>query len=697
VGDNGGTNDVGDNGETNDVGDNGGTNEVGDNGGNGQNVAESEENKALDDKKVNENNDVNVRPRPRPVKDSLPTGLLNSDNRINEQNVVNNEVNSKETTEKQVSENNEVNVRPRPRPVKDSLPTGLLKNDMNRGRKRREAESEPIKNISDQLSSNNVTVTEEFVNGSDTTLATTSAVTKPMKPMISGILTSNDGMVAGGKILKHIPVIIPDDKTTPTTTTTTLSPPGELSGNSTDVNNTTDNSNDQMNSIAATTATATTTSTTTTTTTVPTTTTTTTKATATTAKTTTKLLPVNLESLFNVSESNDTIGINTDESHDITEIYKQHNSTLNIVRDKINHIIITFQEEIRGLSMVKFAYLVIAIYLFMVAVLFQCLCCKTKCTLKSLKLSSDLQNKPKIRMKIGFRIQLLTLLFFFFFLYVGMEITYGGLLLAFVVEKLGWSKTKGSLITSVFYGSFAVARGLSIFLAKCLTPSIFIITDLILTTIALIGLLICIDTNPAMLWYLNVVLGFGMASIFPSGISWAEQYIDLTGKATASFVVGSALGEMLVPAFTGFLFEQKGPMSLLYILTGSSLLSIVIYIIMQNLASNSGDKYGQFTKLQHTPLTNIEEADLEMDSVPLTPDLINYGDDHQHMDSHFDDEYQHMNGNSGGKSRKKVTFDLSARNTNASNNREVVVNKTVQSSSRQKGSILKSKGSVKRD
>lgn len=321
----------------------------------------------------------------------------------------------------------------------------------------------------------------------------------------------------------------------------------------------------------------------------------------------------------------------------------------NEYKNKIKTAIDTFVITVQGLSMVQFAYLTISAYLFMVSFLLAVLCCRGKCTYRALKFSSTCDLKaPKKHESKGFQIQLLILLFIFFFLYVGMEITYGGLLLTFVVDELGWSKAQGSLITSVFYGSFAAARGLGIFLAKCLSPTMILILDLVLTTLGMAAMLICMQFNTSMIWYLNVVLGVGMASIFPTGVTWAEQYLDLTGKATASFVVGSALGEMLLPAFTGFMFEQKGPMWLLYILTGCALFSIVIYIIMQNLAFNSKNNYNSMAR--GVTLTDLDHSILEMENIPLTPDL--------HSDQEPLISSEHEQNGSVVKSRKKVTFNL---------------------------------------
>ena len=157
----------------------------------------------------------------------------------------------------------------------------------------------------------------------------------------------------------------------------------------------------------------------------------------------------------------------------------------------------------------------------------------------------------------------------------------------------------------------------------------------------------------------NNIIIKGMASIFPTGITWAERYMEVTGKATAVFVVGSALGEMFMPAFTGFLFEAKEPMWLLYIMLGGALIADIVYIIMQNLASNSGTRR-RYTKIgayrptgTATGFTDDEDGDeLEMDSVPLSIDddqpLISRRRQRRNRKLDFD--------TTSGK--RRVTFDL---------------------------------------
>jgi hypothetical protein len=61
----------------------------------------------------------------------------------------------------------------------------------------------------------------------------------------------------------------------------------------------------------------------------------------------------------------------------------------------------------------------------------------------------------------------LILSFFFFLCYVGMETTFGGLIMTFAVEYAHWTKPQGAIVTAIFWGSLAVGRGFAIFVSNC--------------------------------------------------------------------------------------------------------------------------------------------------------------------------------------------------------------------------------------
>lgn len=199
-------------------------------------------------------------------------------------------------------------------------------------------------------------------------------------------------------------------------------------------------------------------------------------------------------------------------------------------------------------------------------------------------------NNPKRRRdhkskhEKAFKIRALVLLFVFFALYVGMEVTYGGFLLTYAVRgPPKMNKDRGAFLTSVLWGSFSVGRLLAIPLSRALSPAVLLLGDVFITCVSAMGLIISGRKIPSILWVCSATLGLGMSSIFASGVNWAEQYISLTGKSTAVFVVAAATGEMAVPIVVGQLFDTKGPLSLMYVVLGVALASGVVFLLLLRL------------------------------------------------------------------------------------------------------------------
>lgn len=67
------------------------------------------------------------------------------------------------------------------------------------------------------------------------------------------------------------------------------------------------------------------------------------------------------------------------------------------------------------------------------------------------------------------------------------------------------------------------------------------------------------------LWIGSGAFGLFMSSVFPSTLSMAEHYIDVTGSITSILIVSSATGEMVFPLLVGKAFPRKGPLSFLVI------------------------------------------------------------------------------------------------------------------------------------
>ncbi|XP_072562421.1 sodium-dependent glucose transporter 1-like isoform X2 [Paramormyrops kingsleyae] len=197
---------------------------------------------------------------------------------------------------------------------------------------------------------------------------------------------------------------------------------------------------------------------------------------------------------------------------------------------------------------------------------------------------------------------LILLLFFFFFWYVGAEVVYGSFIFTFAKDHAGMTEPQAAGLNSLFWGSFAATRGLAVFVSACMGPACMILLSLL--GCALSSLLLSIFTRSSVtLWSCTAVYGASMATTFPSGISWVEQYTRVTGRSAAIFVVGAALGEMVLPAVVGLLLgkAQDVPV-LMYLCLGAAIITSIIFLIMYKLAtspSGSGRKNQKVDDSEH--------------------------------------------------------------------------------------------------
>uniref|UniRef100_A0A9R1SQE3 Sodium-dependent glucose transporter 1 n=2 Tax=Cyprinus carpio TaxID=7962 RepID=A0A9R1SQE3_CYPCA len=199
---------------------------------------------------------------------------------------------------------------------------------------------------------------------------------------------------------------------------------------------------------------------------------------------------------------------------------------------------------------------------------------------------------------------LIFLLSLFFFFYVGSEVAYGSFIFTYGKDYVRMNPVQAAGLNSLFWGTFAAGRGLAIFFAACLRPGILILLSLVGTTVS--ALLLCLfSQNSPMLWACTAMYGVSMSTTFPSGISWVEQYTTVTGRSAAVFVVGAALGEMVLPALLGFLLGQvQNEPLLMYLALGTSTVTSILFPVLYKLASTGGD-----ATLRKTPGKHKKDAD----------------------------------------------------------------------------------------
>lgn len=235
------------------------------------------------------------------------------------------------------------------------------------------------------------------------------------------------------------------------------------------------------------------------------------------------------------------------------------------------------------------SYVVIGTYLLFVSVVFFGLYLK----------GSSARDKSKASLQkcvfAKYHYALIALLFIFFFCYVGAEVTYGSYVFTYAKVFVEMKDSEAAAVNSVFWGAFAACRGLAIFFAACLYPGTMIVLSII-GSAAASSCLTFFATHPAMLWAGSAVYGASMATIFPSGISWIEQYTVVQGKSASLFVVGAALGEMCIPAMVGYLQGRFHHVPVvMYTALATSAMTVLLFPLMYRLANCPGNSVLQET------------------------------------------------------------------------------------------------------
>ncbi|XP_069866266.1 sodium-dependent glucose transporter 1-like [Dipodomys merriami] len=225
------------------------------------------------------------------------------------------------------------------------------------------------------------------------------------------------------------------------------------------------------------------------------------------------------------------------------------------------------------------AYASIGTYILIVSLLFFAPLC-----MKSSRQGKSTASAQQSR-RAQYHKALLCLLFLFFFFYVGAEVTYGSFLFSFATTHVGMDEREAAGLNSIFWGTFAACRGLAIFFAACLRPATMIVLSNI-GSLASCLFLVLFDRSPLCLWIATSVYGASMATMFPSGVSWIEQYTTISGKSAAFILIGAALGLMAIPALTGDIQGQYPDLPvLLYACFGSVIFTTVLFPMMYKVAT----------------------------------------------------------------------------------------------------------------
>lgn len=177
---------------------------------------------------------------------------------------------------------------------------------------------------------------------------------------------------------------------------------------------------------------------------------------------------------------------------------------------------------------------------------------------------------------------LVALIMLLFLLYVGIEAGYGGWIFTYSIEKQLANQTTASILNSLFWGSFTLGRLITIPVARKVKPKTILIGNFTFAVLILVLILIWPD-NKFIVWVVSAGFGLALSSIFPTLLVFAEGHMNMTGKITGLFFLGSSLGSTLLPMLLGQIFDRFGSypmMGALFSMTGMgfAVLLIVLFV-----------------------------------------------------------------------------------------------------------------------
>lgn len=187
---------------------------------------------------------------------------------------------------------------------------------------------------------------------------------------------------------------------------------------------------------------------------------------------------------------------------------------------------------------------------------------------------------------------IILLMVLFLFCYSSMANIFGGWIYSYSLESNLANETNAAYLTSLFWGAFTVGRLISIPIAARYRPNSILTADLMGCLLS-VGLMLLFPRESFAIWAGTAGLGLSVASMFPTVMTLAERCLEVSGRITSRFVIGSALGGMLPPWLVGQLFETTGPKAVILTIFGFLVVQGLVFALLMKKAASDQVVWGQ--------------------------------------------------------------------------------------------------------
>ncbi len=164
----------------------------------------------------------------------------------------------------------------------------------------------------------------------------------------------------------------------------------------------------------------------------------------------------------------------------------------------------------------------------------------------------------------------------FVFLFASGWYTFNNFATVYVCGSLGWSKSTGATLTSVFSISYSVPKCWTALIIKWvhIDPVIFLWIHVIIISVSVIPLFF--STTVTTIWCCTIGSGVGMSILFVVNLSWMDNILGISSKLGTCLLIAFNVGFCVSPSLVGLFLGTFGEDIILYLIQGNAILILIV-------------------------------------------------------------------------------------------------------------------------
>ena len=164
---------------------------------------------------------------------------------------------------------------------------------------------------------------------------------------------------------------------------------------------------------------------------------------------------------------------------------------------------------------------------------------------------------------------------------VGVEATYGCLIVSYAVKGLAWSKASAGMVAVVYFGSCAVGRGLCLTVVTKASATFSVFGGLCMVMVSLLITLLFGRTYPNAVWWTAALQGAASSTVLPACIIWIGRDLALTPRMTRVRFVASCVGMVTAPGVIGYCMRAQHPDTFASMIFGASVVNVLVFAMLR--------------------------------------------------------------------------------------------------------------------